>query len=396
VGLCVAYGVVLGLGYGFRTDLLVNIPPIVIVLALFLDGGVRQHLATKSLGLAAFVLAFVVTAWPILNFVSSQGGAQWHVVLLGFSDEFDAPLRIERAPYRLGGFYSDSYVARVSLAYAARVHPEWHDVGIFTPAYDAATAAYVRELVTHFPADMMTRAYASVFALTHLPFACPGPPLDNFASWIYRPREFIFKFVQRAGAFLVVGAIAVAAAHSLRLALFLVFFLFYFGGYPALQFAPRHYFHLEFMTWWAAGFLVYQVTRRPPGEWSLKRLGVFSVVAAILVLVPWGALRLYQGGRALRMLRASVDAPKIPIELGSHEPSQLLAIQGPTAFNDERLIEIDVRGSACGPAPSVAFRYDSKQPDYDFSQVVPVPTGTGDHAPTRIFMPVFAHVFKGV
>lgn len=59
-------------------------------------------------------------------------------------------------------------------------------------------------------------------------------------------------------------------------------------------------------------------------------------------------------------------------------------------------MEIDVNRSTCGASASVAFRYDAKVPDYDFSQVVPVPASTGDHGPTRIFMPVFAHVFKGI
>src|SRR6185436_5573235 len=47
-------------------------------------------------------------------------------------------------------------------------------------------------------------------------------------------------------------------------------------GYPAVQFANRHFFHLEFITWWAFGFLVQQIAtavvarvRRRPGTTPL-------------------------------------------------------------------------------------------------------------------------------
>ena len=52
------------------------------------------------------------------------------------------------------------------------------------------------------------------------------------------------------------SAIVAAAAYELRVALFLLFFLMYFGGYPAIQFAARHYFHLEFITLGALGLLL--------------------------------------------------------------------------------------------------------------------------------------------
>ena len=395
VVLCLAYGIVLGVGYGFRTDLLINIPPIVVVLFLFLDGGVRNHLATKTLGVAAFVVAFLATAWPIVSFVNRVGGAQWHVALLGFSDTFDNALRIDPGPYRLGEFYADGYVGRQALAYAARVHPEWGKVTIFTHDYDVVTGAYFREIATRFPADLLTRAYASALMLTYLPFHWPGPPIDGLATWIYRPREVALNAAQRAGPYLMAGAMAVAAAYRLRIGFFLLFLFLYFGGYPALQFAPRHYFHLEFMTFWAAGFVCYQLVRRPRGELSWQRLGIFGSAAVILIVVPSAALRLYQQHQAVATFAGMVNAAKTTIPLSSHEHGGIVSLEGPNTFDDVRLLEVDVNRWACGASPTITFRYDSKDPEYDFSRAVPVPSARA-HQPTKIFEPILSGAFTAL
>jgi hypothetical protein len=216
------------------------------------------------------------------------------------------------------------------------------------------------------------------------------------ATWMYRPREFLLTTLKGVGPLLVAGALAAAAAYSLRIGFFLLFFFLYFGGYPALQFAARHYFHLEFITWWAAGFLAYHAVRRRAGTLSLKRLGIFAAIAAVLVLLPWGVLRLYQRGQARRVLNGMVDAAKTPIRLPSRLPSRLVPMQGPTEFGDVRLLEVDVNRWACGASPSITFRYDAKEPDYDFSRTVSVPPGIRAHEPTRVFVPVFSRVFQGV
>ena len=46
--LSLAYGLVLGIGYGFRTDLLVDIPPFLIAVALFLPGGLLREPAGEG------------------------------------------------------------------------------------------------------------------------------------------------------------------------------------------------------------------------------------------------------------------------------------------------------------------------------------------------------------
>ena len=46
--LSLGYGLVMGVGYGFRTDLLVDIPPFLISVALFLPVGVFRNLPFEA------------------------------------------------------------------------------------------------------------------------------------------------------------------------------------------------------------------------------------------------------------------------------------------------------------------------------------------------------------
>src|SRR5260370_37060222 len=83
LALASAFGVVLGIGFGFRNDLLINVPPFVVVLAVLTPGRLRDHLPLKAACLAAAALAFVVSAWPILG-AYSGGSNSGHVMVLGW------------------------------------------------------------------------------------------------------------------------------------------------------------------------------------------------------------------------------------------------------------------------------------------------------------------------
>jgi hypothetical protein len=397
ITLAAAYGLVLGIGYGFRTDLLVNVPAILVVLLLFLEGGVRRHLATKLLGVGAFFVAFLVTAWPILSVVNEKGGGQYHVVLLGMTLPYDEALRVQPAPYDLAQVYEDMYVGRTTLAYAARVHPEWREMIYFTHEYDLATRAYLREIVSRFPSDIVTRALASTLAITETPFTWPGPPMPDFARWLYGPREVALNALKGAGPLLVAAAVLAAAAYELRVGLFLLFFVLYFGGYPAIQFAARHYFHLELITWGALGMLLQGllVRRRPPPG-AVRRIAVVCGVVAVLVAFV-GVLRLYQTAQARRLFAEYLSAARTPIpsDAARRDAAGFIRIPGPSEDADVRLLEVDVRAAACDGNVTVGFRYDNAPPSNNYSRQVAIARSPVREI-TRVFTPIYAPAFQGV
>ncbi len=414
LALAVAYGAVLGVGYGFRTDFLVNLPVVVIVLFAFLEGGLTKHLALKSAAAALAIATFLIVSWPITSAVYTDGGCQWHVALLGLQAPFDRELGVAPAAYDFGHSYSDSYIFRTVSSYARRMSPAVERFRYCSHEYDAASGQYLERLVTEFPADFATRAYGAAIMVADLPFRWWDAPMTDWAASIYEPRTAVLHPMMGRGILFVVPALVLASMASLRLAFFLLFFVLYFGGYPAIQFSDRHYFHLEFITWWAAGFILHRTLAGlwafrtdPVSRWhelvaGVRRAVVFIVVAAAAIVGTLQTARWYQHRQVKALVQAYISAPKRP--LGLQGPAAgALEIPPPAPGDEEpatwqfatQFLELDLNEAACGPRPSVTLRYDASSPDLDFSRTVTIDRRAASPGPTRIFFAAYEH-FKGL
>src|SRR5581483_8954650 len=117
-GLAAAAGIVIGIGLGFRTDLLIAVAPVLIALALLVPPSVSAR--TRATAAALFVASFVAAGWPILSSYAA-GGNTGHVALLGLGAPFDGPLRVEPAIYEFAGQYNDTLAYSIINSYALRV-----------------------------------------------------------------------------------------------------------------------------------------------------------------------------------------------------------------------------------------------------------------------------------
>jgi len=174
----------------------------------------------------------------------------------------------------------------------------------------------------------------------------------------------------------------------------MMFFLAYFGGYPAIQFQTRHYFHLEFITWWAIGFVACQALAV---GWSMRTgipdprryaravargsaLVLTGVVALAVVLT---AGRWYQERQVRRLFSSYIAAPKVRLA----DPVAPLRDVAPGQW--PQFLEVDVNEAACGPDASVTFNYDHTLATEDFTRTVAMRARTQPAGVTRIFQPVF-------
>lgn len=397
--LSAAYGVVLGIGYGFRTDFLVNLPVLPLVLFAFLDGGLTKRLALKAGATALFLATFALVGWPALTTVYGKGGCQWHVALLGLQSPFDASLHVAPAPYDFGYAYSDGYIDWTTNGYAQRVNPGFGHLVFCSHEYDVQSGSYLREIVTNFPGDLVTRAYGSVSQIAELPFLWWSAPNPGWLQRFYEARAIVLRPRIGAGVYFCAIALLMASAASTRLALFLLFFVAYFGGYPALQFQTRHHFHLEFMTWWAMGFIAHQVITtvlalRTGINWRAStrgalRAGAFAVAAMALVTGGLGAARWYQHGRAVELFAAYLAAPKVALSLPG---GQLPEAAKPTW---PQFVDVELNQAACGPKPAVTFRHNVTPADGDLSRTFTIDRPSSAPGLTHVLLPVF-QLFKGL
>lgn len=394
LGLSAAYGVLLGIGYGFRTDFLIQIPILFIVLFVFLDGGMRRNLALKLGAAALFSVTFLIVASPVLTAVRTTGGCQWHVSLLGLQSPFDQSLHVAAAPHDFGYAYSDGYIIDTVQGYARRVQPGGPLPVYCSAEYDLQSGNYFKAIVQSFPADIIVRAYGSVLQIAELPFLWWAAPTPGWLASFYDERAVILRPLIGVGVYIVGLALLAAGTANFRLACFLLFFVAYFGGYPAIQFQTRHHFHLEFMTWWAAGFLIDQMA---VALWSLRgglpsravlAAGArrVALVVAIAVVATTGTLALarwYQQGRATSLFEAYLAAPKTPLTLpGGGLPAA-------PAPGWPQFVEVELNEAACGPRPSVTFRHDATTPAGDLSRTIVLERKAPLAGTTRIFFQAF-------
>lgn len=409
VWLSAVYGVVIGVGYGFRADFLANIPPLLVTVLLFVPGITWRAIGAKAGALALAAVLFVGTSWPAVSYVVNQGGCQFHVILVGLEHNFNLNLGVAPSYYGWISRMSDEYIHTSINSYLYRTEGA-PPVPYCTPEYDVASGAYLKAIAASFPADLVTRAYASTLRVMDLPFYLWGTGPD---TTLERSRiGYMLLNVVGTARLAVALAVLLLGAHSWRLGLFALVTVLYLGGYPSLQFGNRHFFHLEFIGWWALAFLSWQAVRTglwlagragTPWEGSGRAFGLqlaqFAAVVLVLVLLPLPIVRAYQDARFAEARDQLLTAPRVPVPLvATADGSALELPEGVTlgeAPDRMQTAYLDVRIdlAACPAGVPLVIRYDPANPFRDYTkEVQPQPYGS---VPERVLVAVFQG-FRGL
>lgn len=408
VALGALYGVTLGIGYGFRTDLLASIPPLVLAVLFFVPGDTLRNLGVKAGVLAAAAVMFVAASWPAAAFVVERGGCQWHVTLLGLDDSFSRELRVAPSYYQWSSAFSDEYLHTSVNSYLYRTRGA-APVEYCSAEYDAATLSYLREIVREFPGDVLTRAYASVLRVVDLPFYWWNT-LEDEPSAQRSTLGRALTYIDGTARLAVGLTIVMLGATSIRLGLFALCLVLYFGGFPSMQFANRHFFHLEFIGWFGLLFLAWQACRaaralvmREGRPWhgdtapSLSGALRFAVVAGVLVLLPLPVVRAYQDRTAATLVQSLLDAPRVAVPLLPDADGLRLAegafAQLANDATETAYLDVKLDLSACPEGVPLGVRYDASNPFRDFTGPVrQKPAGT---IAERMLVPVYRS-FQGL
>lgn len=389
VWLSAACGAVVGMGVGFRMDVLVMTPIFIFSVLCFRDRRPWTGLAEKGLAVGVFLLALTLASAPIVFRLSAGGSNAFHSILLGYSDPFDAGLGTVRSVYSFMPFYSDVYVQQVVQERAAGPHGEV--VQLTTAAYDAATRGYWEQIIRHFPADILTRALGASNYVLNLPFRQPSldfltPPFSKFPGV-----GAIFEYLSTLNGWgLVLGAVLVGAAgaQSARLGVFAVWMVLALTGYSSLQFQERHFFHLEIIPVVGALLALRLIARRRlPSRMQFARFAAAILAMAVAVGTSLGILRAYQSMHLKRVFQEYADAPRHAVppvfsETGHGTWHMTWDESSATRAPAADYYEIEFGGAAGPPASWLDFRYEGVAPDY--ARTTPMSAG-GD----RMFVPAY-------
>jgi hypothetical protein len=407
-------GAIIGLGLGFRTDLLMMGLPAGVAILMAAPTAEGRSIRVKAEALGLLAAAFVLSAFPILRGYAA-GNNIWHVIVLGLTDPFDAPLHVSATFYSIGPFYNDTYVSVTINSFAERVLGAARFLALDSKGYEAASWRFFRELITTLPGDAMTRACAAIGRVLALPAdASIGPPIYVRSARLlsaYATRTWLFAGLAPVMPIVAAASLAVLAGISLRIAAWWAFALFFFAGTPALQFDPRHFFHLEVLGWLALGFLAERLLRLLlPRAWSREHLRsiparsgralAFSAVAAAVVLGAVKITRVIQDASVRGMVERYRSARLTPIAVSRDAQTGVMtadaavvdpafaAAEGPDVRAAYIAAEID---AACA-FESVPFelKYGAAMASVDFTGTVDAPVGNAAAGIAYAYFPVYA------
>lgn len=404
VGWSAVYGGVLGIAYGVRTDFLANIPPLIVTVLAFVPGFRLKDVAVKAAALVVAAAAFAAMSWPVVSYVTQRGGCQWHVVLLGLEHNFNDNLGVAPSYYQWISRYSDEYVLTSVNSYRVRTEAG-APVPFCASDYDAASGDYLVRIATTVPGDVVTRAYASALRIADLPFylwtTVPGTAPQ------YSPAGQVMSTLVGTARLGVVVGVLMLAGVGWRYGWFALFVVLYFGGYPMLQFADRHFFHLEVIG--ALGMamvftLLVQVAhwlrgrRQAPwggdGASCARRVAWFAAVTVGALVAPLPALRAHQDASVTQMTGRLLAAPRVDVATVVDPTTGDVLVADPRGLADPAdptataYLDLTLDPRSCAADVPIGVRYDRSDPFRDYSAaIVPQPR---EASPSRILIAVFA------
>ncbi len=322
--LSVLIGMLLGVGMGFRRDMMVFLPVSLFFLLVCRMRPVAHPVVARLLAAGMLVVLFVVSGFPIHKALFRDGYVASHDTIMGLSSYSDHELGIlQPASYEKHYLLNDLYctlkahdLAKRGVTFPREVYAELCNDSNFD---FAMKRAYVMEIFKTFPGDLIARAYAAVLRMS-------TSIVPAKSSWARHIEE-------RGLWFLIAGLLLIAAKTPVRAWLILIM-LCYFCGYTSLQFAFRHAFHMSFVPYFFAGlclqYLFLGIVVSLPGRFrkrpgfrpfvfnggftrAVVRAALWLAVTMALFYGPLALARAWQHSRVLALKNSYQNAPATPI-----------------------------------------------------------------------------------
>jgi hypothetical protein len=406
-------GALLGIGTGFRVDVIVCLPIFMGCCLLFLPCDLKGTARKRLLAAALCAGMFLLFSFPVLVQLG-DGGNKGHPALLGFMKPYSHRLGVGGVPYELGHRFLDIEPLTMVNARILGESPGIVPVIYETPVYEVAASRHTWQFVSTFPADVLIRSYAATLrVLDELragpQHAVPHGVESRFLRSVFTVRERAERLLLTRTRYVAALALLILAGRSLRLGFAGFGLLMWFAGYSAVQYGSRNAFHLQVIPLWVTGFVLsiaidrafhwkrdgFPLPTRREARIVATRVAVFTACAIALLVAPLAVAMAYQQQAVSGMLHAYLDAEVETLPLSVHETENgkthvVLPILGdceagpglPCFAAETLLLEF----APSGRDTKVTLRYTANAFETDLTRTEVIPASDGV---TRLFTPVY-------
>ncbi len=423
-------GLVIGVGIGFRQDLTIALLPCAFAVAVCGRTPEGANWRLRTAAVAVFIAGFLVPAWPFYASMRNAPSLKGHFLVQGLATESQNAMNLDNASYESIFSNNDNFIHATENAFRRRMNPgsELPRGDFWSDQMDAAGRQYWMRTLATFPADAIMRIYGATlrvlrgvgYTLDLYPFY-GNPGLYRILSIMSPLAEHLDRF----GPIYALAAVLMISAYNFWLALASLFFLLCFCGYTSLQFQFRHAFHLGFVSLWMFAFVITRLysgaraflarVRQGEGATSpgallsaaipiARRMAVFAVAMAVLLLAPLYVARSYQYFSVGNLLDAYAAARLEPVETATGPLSDWtwfeLSQPLPSLAADPSMPHYDVPAEymVAEFAPSteqrlfrIGYKAQTEVNGVNFSQSVSIPpSGPDDTGAIKYFFPVYA------
>ena len=444
-------GLLLGIGLGFRQDVLICIPPAVFTICVFAAFQSKHSWWICVAAVLTFCVFFSLSALPIFKGIFLEGGqAGMHGFLRGASPEIEQNLDFGRASY-------DTIISSDPAAYAQvnvyarrtgvsvsmenrksseyrRAHGELNTPVLFDPfiyftgdVYGLYANKVFREMLLLYPADYVSRAWHAVFSTQKIPLQMYQDMLrssEESPKWLnplFAVHGAWARHLEHFGLWYILCVLAALSAIRFLKGLYVSLLFIWFSGYTTLWYEYRHFFHLAFISLLALlavySFLFYAVKTLlfnkdhrstlkafiTEGRWAIyARNGFCYIVLMILIIfVPLFLLRLWQGYQVHKLADQLSNMPleSIPTQQENHDGTVHISSVDPLpGLKNAQELEpgetaweyLAVSFNTHGTSIPLTIQYDDSRFIYSFTQEIEI-EGINDRQDGKVtvFFPVY-------
>lgn len=267
-GVLALIGLSIGVGSGFRSDVLLTLPLVLFSLFFLLSCNWRR----RCLSVLVLLSISLTLLLPVLAHAPAKSNMA-HVLLLGHMDHFNQALDIEPGSYSLGAHYIDSHIC-MNIKQKAAIQGK--DLpGCYNTDYAEAGTELYLDYITLTPGNVLSRSVASFIQILKRDY----PRTNNYIGGYFTLIAFLSTCILLSG-------------FHFRGALFYFLSAGYLGGTSALLYDLRHINHLNVYLVLAFGYCLFLGYRyhksKQKYKWNKNNTAMVIVITGACILMGAG------------------------------------------------------------------------------------------------------------